>query len=148
MFALDDTKLCLITPDGAEYARRLSSMGINVELALGRDLLLYTGLGTNKSDIDRAADALCRLDKEDIPEIPLVLPPTSLPRRGRLNADNALDKSVFSSAESVLRSVGGVSSCYVWAYPPGIPAICPGERLDKAHAEWIASGMNCASHVN
>ena len=35
------------------------------------------------------------------------------------------------------KAVGRVSGCYVWAYPPGIPIIAPGETVDSSVIEII-----------
>ncbi|MBR6934153.1 MAG: hypothetical protein IKH41_01550 [Clostridia bacterium] len=138
-FGIDQSKLCLITPDAGIYAEKLRKAGIDCEMALGRELLLYTGLGTEKEDIDRAIEALLRLDTENIAELPHVPFPLKLPRRGRVRPDNAISEAGLASPEAVLRSIGGVSTVYAWAYPPGIPLICPGERLDRALAIWLAA---------
>lgn len=138
-FGIDQSKLCLITPDAGIYAEKLRKAGIDCEMALGRELLLYTGLGTDKEDIDRAIEALLLLDTENISELPHVPFPLKLPRRGRVRPDNAISEAGLASPEAVLRSIGGVSTVYAWAYPPGIPLICPGERLDRALAIWLAA---------
>lgn len=138
-FGIDPSKLCLITPDAGIYAEKLRKDGIDCEMALGRELLLYTGLGTDREDIDRAMEVLRRLDSENIAELPHVPFPLKLPRRGRVLQDNAIFEAGLASPEAVLRSIGGVSTVYAWVYPPGIPLICPGERLDRPLAIWLAA---------
>lgn len=138
VFMTDPAKICLIVPDGEEYARRLSDDGIDCEFALGRTVLLYTGAGTGKNDLCRAVEALKKLDGVNIPPVNDVPFPGILPRRARSVADNTFSVSDLVSPEGVLSSSGRVSPCYVWTYPPGIPLLCPGERLDKALAAWLA----------
>ena len=37
------------------------------------------------------------------------------------------------------QAIGKVSLRYVWAYPPGIPLIVPGERADSAFVQTVSA---------
>src|SRR5699024_36271 len=41
------------------------------------------------------------------------------------------------------RAVGAVAAEYVWAYPPGVPLLAPGERITPAFAA-AAAGLEAA----
>lgn len=119
----DPTKITLITPDGTKYLSRLADMKIDCEMALGKRLVLYTGLGTEPEDLDRAFQALKTLETEDIPDVGTFDATDSLPPRGVIRG-----KTVSVPAKD---AAGMTSAEYIWAYPPGIPLVCPGEILEE-----------------
>ncbi len=102
---------------------------IELEMASGQYALAMTGLGDTKEGIKRFARALCRLDqtcnrsdsKPPFTPIP-VIPKRRLP----------LSEAVVADAEYVdaKKAEGRISTEYVWAYPPGVPLIIPGEEIN------------------
>lgn len=113
---------------GVELMRALRERyGIECEMATGGYLVAMTGLLDDFISIDRLADAVLELDDETrrtAPRVPF-LPPELPPRR--MSIKDAVNATLLPS---FLRDAAGrVSAEYVWAYPPGIPLVTPGEEL-------------------
>ena len=98
-------------------------------------LLAMTSLMDEDAGFDRLAQALFEIDCGcSVPEppprpVPPALPEAVLPIREALGAEWEILPWE--------RSAGRVSAGYVWAYPPGIPWLTPGERI----------GADCISAV-
>lgn len=58
-------------------------------------------------------------------------------------------EAFFGPAESVSadRAVGRVAAEQLTPYPPGIPAVVPGERLDRAVLDYLRSGLRAGMAV-
>lgn len=135
VFALDPSKLTIGTRAcgllGTHLAERLrTAHKIQVELASTHYALAMTGLGDTSAQMDALAAALISLDalQEHTPPLPpLHLPPLPTAVRSTEDALN-LPTRLCPLAETA----GEVSAAALWAYPPGIPLLVPGERLDPA----------------
>lgn len=113
---------------GAEMARILrEDYGFETEMACGYTLLAMTSVCDADDALDRLADALLALDARcspaQVPAAPGLCPP---------------GETALTIAEAVRlprqelplpQAEGAVSAEYVWAYPPGVPLIAPGERV-------------------
>ena len=142
IFALDPAKIVISTRRSAlsgvslmEALREESH--IELEMALEDYATAMTGLGTDDAMPRRLAEALQTLDDRygpasTPPAEASALPP--LPRRGL-----SIEAAVRSPGELVPleKSVGRVSGAYLWAYPPGIPLITPGEVLSGELADTL-----------
>ena len=86
-----------------------------------------TGLGTTAEDLSALAEALLTIDSTISPtsEAPASLC-TPLPRRV-LSAGQALDAK--TDVLLLEQAAGRTAAEYLWAYPPGIPLIVPGEEI-------------------
>ena len=111
---------------------------IELEMALEDYATAMTGLGTDDAMPRRLAEALLELDAAygPAPAVPAekeALPP--LPRR-----EHSIEAAATSPGEllPLTESAGKISGEYVWAYPPGIPLITPGEVFDPELAETVA----------
>ena len=136
-FAFDETKLYISTHGcdltGPQLAEKLEEYKIDVEMVTAQGVLAMTGAGDSIESIGVLAEALVQIDagcsfaqKKDLPG--LVLPVLACAPEQALEAEFA----VFT----VQDSIGKVSAEYVWAYPPGIPLLIPGERIS---AEFVSS---------
>ncbi len=115
-------------PSGPSLAQILREhYHIETEMAQPDFLLAMTSLMDEDAGFDRLAQALLEIDRrcsapEPLPRpVPPALPEAVLPIREALDAE-----------WEILpwdRSAGRVSAGYVWAYPPGIPWLTPGERI-------------------
>ncbi|MBQ9544234.1 MAG: aminotransferase class V-fold PLP-dependent enzyme [Clostridia bacterium] len=136
-YMTDPTKIVLKVPDGEKYLRELAVRGVDCEMAFGDKLLLYTGLGTTDGDLSRARGALEEISKnldavpEDRSGEAFSMICAALPERA--------DHSDETERVPVESAVGRVCAEHVWAYPPGIPLICPGEVFGEAAADFIGS---------
>lgn len=142
-WAKDPGKLVLLPPAGAQggvwLARQLRErFGIEVEMALDRYALAMTSLCDPPEALDRLAGALAALDREWEGEKRLApgggKTPEPLPER-RFWSWEAWEQP----REAVKRQEAGgrVAAEYLWAYPPGIPLLVPGETVTEAMlARW------------
>lgn len=139
-FALDPTKIPLQgrggEASGRELADRLSRRGILCEMSLGPNALLYTGAFTEKRDLLRVWEALKEMDESlsqkegkqsflSHPPLPGVV----------WGVSEALAKP--QERRELSRLEGEVSAEYLWAYPPGIPLLCPGECIDRETLSYL-----------
>ncbi len=146
VFAFDETKLYISTLNcnltGAQLAARLSEYKIDVEMVCANGVLAMTGAGDSIESVGAFAEALLEIDQTcnaaqkapvtlcDVPELATA-------------PEQALEAAF--EVKSVRDSIGAVSAEYVWAYPPGIPLLIPGERIGAAFAacaeQLAASGI-------
>ncbi len=140
VFAYDPSKLILSTrgtslTGPALMARLRDEHRIELEMASGDYALAMTGLGTTREHLARLADALAAIDATlDSAPTPaaLTLPPP--PEQTMRPAD------AIAAAKAVLplhESEGRIAAGYLWAYPPGIPLLAPGQRIDRAALDAI-----------
>jgi len=103
--------------------------GIECEMAACGYAVAMTGLLDSDGNIDRLGKALVTLDGEihkTAPRIPFTAAKIP-PRRFSVSEARACP-----AREVTLRDARGrVSAEYVWAYPPGIPLVVPGEELTE-----------------
>lgn len=141
IFAHDPGKLVISTRSTALtgpglMARLREEFSIELEMASGDWAIAMTGLGDTEENLLRLARALMAIDKSlaacPMPPAaePLPLPPTALPVAQALELP--CEEVPLAGCE------GRVSAEYVWAYPPGIPLIVPGERVDRVFLDCCA----------
>ena len=134
IFGLDPAKLIISTRNsgmtGVELMERLRNEDkIELEMALEDYAVGMTGLGSDDTLPARLGAALCRLDaeagpaKEDQPALETVR--TLPPHRLKLE-DAAAQPGGFTFLYDGMNRICGE---YIWAYPPGIPLIIPGEQI-------------------
>ncbi len=149
-------KLLLLTggTSGAETAKALRErFAIDVEYAYPDRLLAMTSVCDDRETLGRFADAVLTLDGEATGEGA----PEHPPLFGQ-NTQKSLPQAVFQPFElygapsrtvPLAASAGEISLEYVWAYPPGIPVLLPGERVPEGLPERLhtlaASGVSVRS---
>ena len=142
IFALDPAKILISTRNsaltGVELMGRLrEEYHIELEMALGHYAVAMTGLGTDDAMPARLAEALLALDQAAgpcqeepaAPSAPYVLPPRRLSMEEAAQAPGGLT--------FLYDGMGKVCGEYLWAYPPGIPLITPGEEITSAVVEAV-----------
>lgn len=143
--ALDVSGLGL---DGYQAADALAERGVIVEHATENLVVAFLGPGTEAAHLEALVEA-CR----DLPPLgtvgaaglPSRLPPQPfppLPPMERLPREAFFAESRAVSWESAL---GGVSAELVCPYPPGSPALVPGERITREVVEYLdrARALGC-----
>ena len=98
---------------------------IELEMAMGDYALAMTSICDTEESLGRLAAALLRIDGGLHP-VPAPVTPTALPlpeRRLLISQARRLPGEAAPLAEAVGRISGGM----VWAYPPGVPLLVPGE---------------------
>ncbi len=123
---------------GAELEKLLMKERIYPELSSGNILMLMTGLGNKKEHYKKLMDALDTIagareegDRKTLPESE-TYPVSSFSERLELCAIPEKRRKVkLEEAE------GLVCAAAVIPYPPGIPAVCPGERFTEEMIDYI-----------
>ena len=135
----DPSKLLVGTGlSGGEWMDRLRrTYRIEAEMAEHQAVLFMTGMG----DTEKGMERLIRSLREEAAQLPTYHP-------GSYPAP-ALPKKVIEACEAVRmkklqcpleQAEGKISADYQWKYPPGIPFLVPGERIDAVSLEKAAAG--------
>ncbi|ADD01412.1 Orn/Lys/Arg decarboxylase major region [Thermoanaerobacter italicus Ab9] len=137
----DKTKLTIsvknlgITGPEAEGFLR-ENFNIQVEMADTFNILAMVTLADNKEEVDLLIKGLANMknlkkDKkleveiEDYPDVPeMVLKPSEAVRQ----------KTKWASLED---AEGSICADFIIPYPPGVPLVCPGERIKKDMVKYI-----------
>jgi arginine/lysine/ornithine decarboxylase len=142
VFGFDRSKLIIycrgLNITGPELSEKLrAEYGIYCEMAAGSYCLAMTGLTDREESLVRLASALLVLDAklEKTGEgRPLSLP--AIPPQA-MSAAEALSRP--ARAIPVREALGKVCAEYVYAYPPGIPLIAPGEEITSEFIEALTA---------
>lgn len=140
IFAMDPAKLLLSTRGsnltGVELKKRLrEEYQIELEMALEDYAVAMTGLGSDDAMAPRliqalrALDAACEAGEEKAAAEPLHLPPRKLSLEDASRSGGGLT--------FLYDAMGKVSGEYIWAYPPGIPLVTPGEEITTDLVETV-----------
>ena len=131
----DPTRLVIPCGDGFAVEEALRERGIFPEMADAGHLVFIFTCADGAGEAGRLAAALDEL----LPQFPPAqgwenLTPPEVPTRV-LTPRQAL----FAHRERVdlWESEGRVAACQVAPYPPGIPVIAPGERVEKKHLAYL-----------
>jgi len=133
---LDPLKLLLCVRTGMFTGYRLQEMlekeGIYPELAQTTHVLLAASTGTSPKDVEQVSQFLERIKADGLlgeklsTDIGILA--SSFLREQVLPMHEAVD--VETESAPLLQAVGGISAEMVIPYPPGIPLLLPGERID------------------
>ena len=150
----DPGKLLLLTDrtniSGAQLAKRLrEEFAIETEFSLPDRLLAMTSVCDNEETLSCFADAVIAIDRTlQEREVPTTAFAFSLPEQAfpSFAARAIIENRTFLPPE---QAVGEVALEFVWAYPPGIPLLCPGERVEKELpallSDLVSSGVSLRS---
>ncbi|MDR0889954.1 MAG: aminotransferase class I/II-fold pyridoxal phosphate-dependent enzyme [Oscillospiraceae bacterium] len=135
-FARDPSKLVLSAPglSGAALAEKLLALGVQCEMAGAGYALLMSSVCDTDDTMRALLEALTRLDgtlrardshlHRCAPAAQQILPPL-------------LALSRESKLQETALCVGEIAAEYLWAYPPGIPWLLPGQRITQALVDSI-----------
>ena len=134
-FAHDSGKILLQI--GAEGAAFLRASGFEPEMVCGPNVLAMTSPCDNTHALDRLAEVLHHWD--DSPSRIAPAPPAHLlPAPG--NATCTIAEALLRPARQIPMTMadacGETAAEYIWAYPPGVPLVAPGETITP---EFLAS---------
>ena len=127
-FGLDKTKIVILTKSGEWLTHELRKMGIECEMTSPGYVVAMTGMGDTKEMLSYFATCLLKLDKvaekwEVGEKTALMLPQKAMEIKIAREKD-------FEWVE-LENITDRISAGYVFAYPPGIPIICPGEVISE-----------------
>lgn len=142
VFDLDPSKIYVCGADGASLGTFLRERGIEPEMITPRGVLLMSGAGDTRAMMAMLAHVLREADGTPLPIAP---PACVLPV---LQSDTELSPEEALEAEwewkDTVSACGCIAAEYVWAYPPGIPVLIPGQRI-PANFVQIAAQMTLHS---
>lgn len=121
---------------------------VDVGLSDHRRILATLSMADDDRTVDLLVDSVAawqrQLGNPKAPEI-------RLPSPGELQLDSVMTPrdAFFAEVESVPaeRAAGRIAAEQITPYPPGIPAVVPGERLDEAVIEYLRTGVESGMNV-
>ncbi len=133
---LDPTRLAVRCADGFALAEALRRDRIYPEMADRNHVVFILTAADGEKEVRRLSAALDRLLAGQ--EAPAALPglcPPEIPVQA-ISPREAL----FARRETIplAESAGRVSACQAAPYPPGVPVIAPGERIEKKHLAYLS----------
>ncbi len=141
MFDRDPSKLVISTRGtnitGQELMGRLrENYSIELEMAASDYVIAMTGMGDTEYNIQTFANAIREIDRDITADGEAVVPVMMPPERACFSWE-AADRE--RESVDISAGAGRVSAEYVWAYPPGIPLLVPGEIIDGGFERLINS---------
>ena len=103
--------------------------GIECEMAACGYVVAMTGILDLEKDVKRLGKALCELDgkiRRTAPRLPFTA--AKIPTRKMSVSES---RKCETKPMSIKDAKGRISAEYIWAYPPGIPLVVPGEELTE-----------------
>ena len=149
-FDLDNSKIVIFAENisGKTMFSRLYEYGIECEMAAPGYVLAMTGIGDTDKSLSKLFNALMEIDRE-IPALPKNFTPfplyPPLPPRELLPWENS---GRPCEAVDIRRAVGRISAESIWAYPPGIPILVPGEKISSDAADVMNSYSRCGIELS
>lgn len=142
-FAFDRSKITLDI--GQEGGACLRAHGFEPEMICGENLMAMTSPCDAEDALDRLADVLTGLDARRTP--PALRQAVTLPPPGNAVCTIA-DALELGREEIPLRQAEGrVAAEYVWAYPPGVPLVAPGETITAGFLTACAALEASGTHL-
>ncbi|WP_284046355.1 aminotransferase class I/II-fold pyridoxal phosphate-dependent enzyme [Paractinoplanes maris] len=116
-----------------------SECGLITQLGDSRRIVCSLTYADDDAALDRLATALERLAGD--PPAP-ESPPPAVPPLEELNLDQVLNPrdAYFAQTEQVADPVGRIAAEMISPYPPGVPAVLPGERFNEAVVTYLRAG--------
>ena len=135
-FDFDRSKVVIFPKNqsGTELASVLRQENIEPEMVTPFYVICMTGAGDTKKSFEKLAEALEKADKKKGKAV-AVSGVSGFSKKSVMTIKNALKSDkVFCDINA---AEGKISAGYVWAYPPGVPIIVPGEEISAEITEKI-----------
>ena len=136
-YAFDAGKILLRM--GSRGAAFLRQNGFEPEMVRGDDVLAMTSPCDAADTLPRLAQVLQKWDDtaQNLPS-----PALTLPHPGR--AALPIGQAVLQGSQTLPQSLaaGRISAEYIWAYPPGVPLLAPGEEITP---QFLTAARNLQS---
>ena len=158
----DETRIVITVKDlgytGYE-AEQILRMRYNVQVELADlfNVVALLSIGDTPASVDKLVDAVKELAREDRP-IDIYSPTGVLERRLKRGTYKIppIPETVVTPREAFLsdyvevpfkKSAGRVCVEVVTPYPPGIPILCPGERITQETIEYLRLELRAGVHI-
>ncbi len=146
----DPSKLLISTkgtnltgPELAEILR--SEFHIEPEMSTVDTVLCMTGLGDTEANLLRLAAALNHIDSSLTKQPMQDSAFAPIPHQAMHIHKAAKQPTEFVPME---QAVGRISGDFLWAYPPGIPLLVPGEIMGKEQIAYIRTAKNMGVDIS
>lgn len=150
-FGLDPSKIVISTRGLSLTGTKLldilaENYKLQLEMALEDYAIAMTGMGDTPAMLESLSKALLEIDQDwqKAPQADGNLPPLPLPEQV-LSLESALSKEVTVCTGAA--AVGSISAAYLWAYPPGVPLLIPGERIEPLLVERVEAMKRAGVHL-
>jgi arginine/lysine/ornithine decarboxylase len=152
---LDPLKICfdvwrlgLTGYDAAAWLR--NERHVNLGVADHRRMMAMFSHADDEATLGKVVNALRDLsDAHDVRNEPLRT--VEIPPPGELETKTAMlpRDAFYAKAEqlSLDKAAGRICAELVTPYPPGIPALAPGELIDEAHINYLRTGIDHGMYV-
>lgn len=132
---LISTRNCNISAE--ELHQRLrKDHHIQSEMVSSEYVLFMTSVSDTEEFYDRFLKALLKIDR-DLRKTAFLETAQEEPVRPELSMEISLAVEKNKKAVPLLESVGKISASYVVVYPPGIPILTPGEKINRQCADML-----------
>ncbi len=141
-FAFDISKIVISTANTNINGKQLADIlrnkfKIETEMAYTNYVIAMTSVCDTKQGFELLKDALFAIDSQCNFKEPDNIGRNNIPLLLQ-KAFNSCEKHSHKATEIPFRaSIGKISLEYVWAYPPGIPVIVPGEIISEEIIDYI-----------
>jgi arginine decarboxylase len=117
-----------------------SARGLTMQLGDSRRVVASLTYADDDAALDRLADALESLAADPPPND---RPAPHIPPLQELDLEQAMSPrdAFFAATEQVTDPAGRISAEMVSPYPPGVPAVLPGERFNQAVVDYLRAGL-------
>ena len=139
VLAEDPTRLVIDTRgrglSGLDCQAQLSAQGVEIEMADDACIVCICTVADTQADVSCLLEALASIPQgTPLPPVSMGLP---TPGQREMSARGA----VLSPQEAVplADAAGRIASISAGMYPPGVPAVLPGEIITPAAVEWLLS---------
>ena len=132
----DDKSKIIVLGNGEKIAQNLRCEKIEPEMTAPSYVLLMATVMDTKKSLNKLYKALFKTDKTIEEIAPLCPVPDEIPEK-ILSSKDAL--SLSGEFSDLSGCEGKVSLEYIWAYPPGVPIIVPGEVISAEIISYIKS---------
>ena len=136
----DPTRLVIDAPEGGErLAQRLRMQGIEVEMHDPWRVVMILTCMDGPEEIRHIGDVITRLAEEPPVHHPPMAKNAALPQQAMIPREAVMREA---KRMPIRQAVGEVAAVSAGLYPPGIPLVCPGERITGETVERLAKAAN------
>lgn len=142
---VDDLSKIVILTNGYVSGDKLSGIlrdeyRIEIEASYPDYIICMTGVGDTEESLKRFTDAIFDIDSKLVEtgkSSPLILPDITLTMA--MSSSHAIKAN--SSLTDIDEAEGKISSEYLFAYPPGIPVLIPGQIISKEVTDYLTKAV-------